>query len=278
MKPVRVAFLGPLASFSHYASIKFFGNDNVQFEPLPTIHDIFQAAENGQVNYGVVPVENSLEGFVGTTLDYLHMSQVQVIKAGILPIKLSLVSRSSKLSDIKIVYSHPVALGQARDWLYENLPHATLIETKSTSEAITFVLSDKNTGAIVSPLAIELFDLNVLASNLQKQESYTRFFVVTKAKTQKTNCQGKKAAITFVLDNKPGTLFKVLEAFNALGINLTSITSRPGAIQNLHFWSYKFFAEFEFASCEQVSLLFKTIEPKVKSIKLLGTYNEVLLA
>ena len=273
-KPLKIAYLGPKATFTHQASLEFFGF-SAQYISCATIRDVFTEVETGRADYGVVPVENTIEGVVNYTLDMFLESDLKISGEVVIPINLYLLSTCEDLGQIRRVYSHKVALGQCRSWLEKNLPQAELIETESTAKACEIVLEQEGAAAIASEVASYTYHLNILARNIQDaSDNFTRFLVISKRQVGPT---GKdKTSLIFAVRDEPGALYKALEVFYEAGINLTKIESRPSRKKA---WDYVFFVDLEgHKDDEKVKKALKRLEEKTQMVKILGSYPKALLS
>ncbi len=271
-KPLKIAYLGPKATFTHQASLEFFGF-SAQYVPCPTIRDVFSEVEAGRSDYGVVPVENTIEGVVNYTLDMFLESDLKISGEVVLPINLHLLSLSESLESIKKVYSHKMALAQSRRWLDKNLPHAQRIEVESTAKACEIALEEEGSSAIASEVASYTYHLNILARNIQdSSDNYTRFLVISKRDLAPT---GKdKTSLLFAVKDEPGALYKALEVFYRAGINLTKIESRPSKKKA---WDYVFFVDLEgHREEEKVKRALKDLTARTQMVKILGSYPKAL--
>ncbi|WP_448584363.1 prephenate dehydratase [Thermocrinis sp.] len=271
-KELRVAYLGPKATFTHQASLEHFGL-SAYYIPVPTIRDVFVEVETGRVDYGVVPVENTTEGVVNYTLDMFLEFDVKIVGEVVIPIKLHLLSNASTLEEIKEVYSHRQALAQCRNWLEKNLSYAKLVETDSTARACEIVLEREGTAAIASEVAAYTYHLNILAENVQDSlNNYTRFLVLGKRDVKRT---GKdKTSLIFAVKDEAGALYKALESFYKYGVNLTKIESRPSRKKA---WDYVFFVDLEgHLEDESVSLALESLKERTQMVKVLGSYPRAI--
>jgi chorismate mutase/prephenate dehydratase len=177
-EPLKVGYLGPKATFTHQAALEHFGI-SAKYIALPTIRDVFEEVERENIDYGVVPVENTIEGVVNYTLDmFLSSPNAKIVGEIVIPVSQHLLSLATDLSQIKRVYSHPHALAQARPWLDKHLPHAQRIEVESTAKAAELALEDETAAAIASEAAAKVYNLNILAKNIQENiNNYTRFWL-----------------------------------------------------------------------------------------------------
>jgi len=272
-KPLQVAYLGPEGSFTQAAAIKQFGG-SVQLQAKATIADVFHAVESGNTRYGVVPVENSTEGMVSHTLDRFISSPLKINGEVSLRINHCLLSKSTKLSDIKSVYAHPQALAQCRHWLNENLPQCELIEVSSNSEAAKQVAELSSAAAIAADRAAEIYDLSVIESNIEDEaNNTTRFLVIGSQNVGPTG--GDKTALLVSTQNKPGALQVLLKPLSDSGISMTRIESRPS---RKGVWEYVFFIDIEgHSEDESVAKALALLEQESSMCRVLGSYPQAVL-
>ncbi len=239
-KPLRVGYLGPPATFTHEAALKYFGQ-GAQYTALRSIAEIFDEVYKGRVDMGVVPVENSTEGVVSHTLDMFLNYDLRISGEIIIPITHCLLSKALKKEDIKKVYSHPQALAQCRNWIEKNLIACSFIETRSTAEAAEMASKDEKAGAIAGEGASKLYDLNILEKNIQDiSDNSTRFLIIGKVEHKPTG--NDKTSILFSIKDEPGALYNMLAPFAKRNINLTKIESRPIKTKA---WEYVFFLDLD---------------------------------
>lgn len=267
-QPHRVSYLGPEATFTHIAAKSYFGKSS-SFIPQPSIRDVFQTVEKGKAHYGMVPVENSIEGAVNYTLDLFYESELKICAETYLGISHDLLSNSGSLKDIKLVYSHPQALAQCRKWISKYLPEASILEVGSTAEAAKMATSTEYSAAIASSEAAQMYKLNVMASKIEDfSRNTTRFLVIGKTAARPTGRD--KTSIMFVTPHAPGALYKVMTPIAQSGLNMVKLESRPSRQEN---WSYIFFLDLE-GHIEQADVK-ETVE-KMREIclfiKWLGSY------
>jgi chorismate mutase/prephenate dehydratase len=273
-KPLKIAYLGPKATFTHQAALEFFGF-SAQYVPCTTIRDVFVEVESQRCDYGVVPVENTIEGVVNYTLDMFLESDLKISGEVVIPISLHLLSASESLQDVRKVYSHKVAIGQCRLWLEKNLPRAQIIETESTAKACEIALEEEGSGAIASEVASYTYHLNILARNIQESaDNYTRFLVISRRDMGPT---GKdKTSLIFAVRDEPGALYKALEAFYREGVNLTKIESRPSRRRA---WDYVFFIDLEgHKEDPRVKRALRELEGRTLMVKILGSYPRAIFS
>ncbi|MDQ7039040.1 MAG: prephenate dehydratase [Aquificota bacterium] len=273
-KPLKIAYLGPKATFTHQAALEFFGF-SAQYVPCTTIRDVFLEVESRRSDYGVVPVENTIEGVVNYTLDMFLESDIKISGEVVIPISLHLLSASESLEDIRKVYSHKVAIGQCRTWIEKNLPDAQIIETESTAKACEIALEEEGSGAIASEVASYTYHLNILARNIQEStDNYTRFLVISKRDMRPTGRD--KTSLIFAVRDEPGALYRALEAFYMKGVNLTKIESRPSRKKA---WDYVFFVDLEgHKEEERVKEALEELEKRTLMVKILGSYPRAIFS
>jgi chorismate mutase / prephenate dehydratase len=268
---LKVAYLGPEATFTHEAALRSFGT-SVELEPQATVAEVFTRVERGEAEHGVVPVENSMEGAVTHTLDELMNSPLKICGEVYLPVSQNLISKEGSLEHVRVVCSHPMALSQAATWLRHELPGARLEEVESTGEAARRAAREQGVAAIGSALAAEAHGLNVLARNIQDaRTNATRFIVLGRAWAGRT---GKdKTSVVFSVKDRPGVLRDALSAFAEEGINLTRIESRPSRKRA---WTYVFFADLQgHPEEERVKRALAALEEHCPYVALIGACPEV---
>ena len=266
--PMKVAFLGPRATFSHLATMQQFGL-SAELVPLKSIPSVFEEVEKGKALYGVVPVENSTEGVVSHTLDMFVESSLQITAEVLLEVHHDLLSRTGRLEDIKKVYSHPQPIAQCRQWLDDNLPGVPLVDVASTAVAAQIVSEDYTAAAIASELAGSLYDLKVVRSRIEDQvNNFTRFLVIARKGGERSG--NDKTSILFSVKDEPGILCRMLEPFATRGINLSKIESRP---YKKKAWEYIFFLDlFGHASEPEVTAALDELKQCCQFLKVLGSY------
>lgn len=268
---MKVAYLGPIGSYSYEAARRFFGEEREKLIACETIDDVFETIEENRAEFGVVPVENSIEGSVSTTLDYLLKSQVYIVKEIVLKVEHYLCAREEK-EQILIIASHPQAFSQCHDYLRKNFKQAKLIQVSSTSYAARMCAEGEVDAAICSSFAARQNNLKILAGPINHDNNYTRFFVISKNPNFEKG-EKNKTSIIFSTYDKPGSLYKILAIFNLYDLNLTKIESRP-AKTNLG--EYVFFVDIDgFVNEEDVSDALKVVQRKSTFFKLLGSYSVV---
>ncbi|MET1124637.1 MAG: prephenate dehydratase [Archaeoglobaceae archaeon] len=241
----RVAVLGPQGSFSEEAALRLL-KSRVPIVYCSSIEEIVKAVESGEIDYGIVPIENSVNGTVLPTLDALMTHDVEVFGETELEVSHCLAAkRRIELRKIRRVYSHPQAIAQCMGFINNYLPQAEIRYTSSTSDAAT--LLDDYSAAIMSENAARLHGLQILRRNIQdlKDRNVTRFYVIRRRGGER---KGSVTAIFFGVEDRPGALKDVLEVFYRKGINLRKLESRPA---RTYLGDYVFFTEVEAALSEE---------------------------
>ena len=270
-KKIVVTYLGPEATFTHEAARSKFGV-SVRYSGVNNISEIFNAVEKGYADYGVVPVENSIEGAVTHSLDMFMDSKLMVCAEIILEISHNLMSKEKNIGKITKVYSNPQVFGQCRSWIRSNLPKANLIDVSSTAQAALRASREKGSAAIASRLASELYGLKMLYKDIEDvQHNITRLLVVSKKYAGRTG--DDKTSVLFAVKDKVGALHDTLKVFRRNKINLTKIESRPSKRKA---WEYYFFVDFN-SHCEEkrVKQALNELNKHCIFVKLLGSYPKI---
>ncbi len=237
-RPARVGYLGPETTFTHMAAAEFFGHAPA-FIPEGNITEVFEEVERKRIDFGVVPVENSVEGTVALTLDGLNDYQIKVCGEVYMPISHDLISKSGRIDKIRRILSHPHALAQCRLWLQRNLPAVPTEEVVSTAQAARWAAVDESVAAIASPLAARTYNLYTVAKRIEDYAGNTTRFLILGHECPRPS--GKdKTSLLLSLEDRPGSLFRLLEPLASKGINLTKIQSRPVKDEP---WRYLFYVD-----------------------------------
>jgi chorismate mutase/prephenate dehydratase len=266
--PTKITYLGPEATFTHIAAMELFGHSST-YIPQASIRDIFIDVLNGKSDYGVVPVENSIEGAINHTLDLFFESDLRICAEKYLNISHAILSRSSNIEDIKIIYSHPQAFAQCRGWIRKNLPNAVLSECNSTASAALKASNENEAGAIANSEAAHIYGLQIVETNIEDHSNnITRFLLIGKDDAKPTGLD--KTSIMFVISHVPGALYKILQPIAEAGINMSKLESRPTKHEN---WSYFFFVDLDgHIEEEKISQTIEKMKPYCKYLKWLGSY------
>jgi chorismate mutase/prephenate dehydratase len=266
---VRVAFQGERGAFSESAVYTFFGA-SVDVKPCRDLTEVFESVNKQETQFGVVPVENSLEGSINQTYDLFLTHDLKVCGEIILRVSHCLIANpETSLESVKTVYSHPQALAQCRNFL-ERLGQE-LIPTYDTAGSVKMLKEKglKDAAAVASERAAEIYGMKILVREIEDNPAnYTRFFVLSKEDSPKT---GKdKTSIIFGAAHTPGSLYHALREFAKRGINLTKIESRPTKQTP---WEYNFYLDFEgHRSEERCAEALKALAKSGAYLKILGSY------
>ncbi len=265
---LSISFLGPAGTFSEEATIKQFG-ENIDPVFANSIDEVFNHVQSERVHYGVVPVENSTEGAVNRTLDLLLIRDLKICGEIILPVHHYLLSKNKKINEIKNIYSHGQSLAQCHNWIMGNLSSANKIAVLSNAEGARIAANEKESAAIASSRAAELFDLNVLNENIEDDpNNSTRFLVISK---QDVAVSGDdKTSIVVTAKNKPGAIVDLVSPFAKYDVSMTKLESRPAKVG---IWEYVFFIDIEGHQSDfKVKTALEEIEAKSSFLKVLGSY------
>jgi len=264
----RVAFLGPFGTFSHEAARSHFGV-TAEYVEQPSIPAVFDAVTRGEADWGVVPIENSIDGGVNFTQDTLLETSLSLCGEVMLDVEQCLLSNAPDPTRLERVYSHPQGLAQCRQWLTRHLPSATAVPTASTAHAAHLVRDDPTSGAIASRLAAELAMVKVVQAGIQDRKlNVTRFVVLGCESTSAT--KNDKTSLVFSTPDERGALVRALTIFDQAGINLCRIESRPrtGAT-----WEYVFFVDLEGHRDDvPVRHALAALELQSEMVKVFGSY------
>ena len=269
---MKIAYLGPKGSFSHHVVQTAFPHEELQ--AFANITDVIKAYEQGLVDYSVVPVENSIEGSVHETLDYLfHQADIQAVAEIVQPIHQQLMAVPGQ-SKIEKVFSHPQALAQGKKFIDEHYPEAQLEVTASTAYAARFIAEhpDQPFAAIAPRNSAAEYGLELIAEDIQEMEAnFTRFWVLgSEIPTLPLQSQDEKMSLALTLpDNLPGALYKALSTFAWRGIDLTKIESRP---LKTALGEYFFIIDVDYSAKELVHFAKQELETIGIQYKILGTY------
>ena len=267
----RIAYLGPVGTFSEAASLLY--DPDAELEPFPSIPAVALAVASGIAEEGVVPIENSLEGAVTYTLDLLIEEDRLFIRHElVLPIEhCLLIKPGTKVANIQTVYSHPQALGQCREFLERSFPKAQLVASLSTAAAVDDMKGSPTTAAAISPKrAAELQGMEVLAQGIQDSSAnVTRFVVLADSDHPPTGKDKTSLCFSFEED-KPGILYNVLGEFSHRNINLAKVESRPN---KRSLGQYIFLIDCEgHREDPRVKAAIETLKVHTTMLKIFGSY------
>ncbi|HWV17906.1 MAG TPA: prephenate dehydratase [Rhodocyclaceae bacterium] len=270
-QPLRIAYLGPAGTYTESAAQKHFGAAPT-LNSLPSIDDVFRAVEAGNVDYGVIPVENSTEGAVGRSLDLLLNSPLQVCGEVHLPIHHNLLSKSAAIGEIKTVYAHAQSLGQCHEWLNRNLPNVPRIAVTSNAEAARLVAGEAGSAAIAGDSAARLYELNILAASIEDNPDNTTRFLILAA--HDAGRSGKdKTSLVCSAQNRPGAVHELLTPFAKNNVSMTRFESRPAKGLGGGKWEYVFYVDIEgHREDASVAAALAELGSKASFVKVLGSY------
>lgn len=272
-KPLAVAFLGPQGTFTQAAAIKHFGHA-AQTRPCASIDDVFRTVEAGSADYGVVPVENSTGGAVGTTLDLLLTTPLKVCGEVDLRVHQFLLRKAGAAGKAEKVYSHAQSLAQCHEWLNQNLPDAERVAVVSNAEAARLAAEDETAAAIAGEMAAEIYGLEKTAENIEdKPDNTTRFLVIGAHDAAPSGRD--KTSLALSARNRPGAVYDLLSPLAAHEVSMTKLESRPS---RAGLWEYVFFVDIEgHRQDEKVAKAIAELREKTAFLKILGSYPVAVL-
>ncbi|MFW9825589.1 MAG: prephenate dehydratase [Candidatus Thorarchaeota archaeon] len=272
----RIGYLGPDGTFTHQAALEYFPKAGSEFISSNSSLEIFELIEKDLVDFGVIPIENSLQGTVRETLDLLIEKNVLIYGEIELRIVQNLISlENSELSKINTIISHPQAFAQSRAWIKANLPNVAIISVSSTAEAARRVkeLNKESHAAIGTEISSQIYNLKIISSNIEDNPlNFTRFLIISKRENKQKG--GKiKTSVIFVTKHTPGSLYRVLKIYADNNINLLKIESRP---RRKGRWEYIFLMDFEGDKDDpQIIKILEKMNENVIWYKILGSYPMV---
>ena len=267
-RPQRVVFLGPEGTFSYYAGLHYLGRAS-SFSPCPGLEEVFRSVRSRRAELGIIPLENSLQGSVGQSLDLFLRYEVFIQAEIFCRISHSLLSTHKDLADIQVVYSHPQALQQCTAWLNSHVPQAQIVPMPSTAAAAERVQTETGAAAIAHPGLARSLRLKVLGTGIEDlPENWTRFLIIGPDHPPQGNRD--KTSLVFTLPDRPGSLAAVLNLMAREGVNMKKLESRPSRGER---WQYVFFADVECdLSGQEYSRLMQDMEQACHSLRVLGSY------
>ena len=268
---MKIFFLGPEGTNSDLAARNIF-KDGGDYNPLPSIEDIFEKVAMSHSYYGVIPFENSYQGVINSSLNCLIDYDLKILKELNFSISHNLCSMNKKcnLNEIKKITSHPQVFGQCANWMRNNIPDAEKLVATSTAEAASQAEKDKNLFCIANSYAIKIFNLYTHLENIQdSNDNKTRFLVIGKSIEEKSD-QNKTSVMINIVD-KPGSLMSILQPFTELNINMTRIETRPSRNNE---YLHTFFIDFEgYYEDEAVIKLLEILEEMSEELRIIGSYS-----
>ncbi len=266
-KGLTIAYLGPQATWSHQAARAKFGA-SVDYAPQGNIADVFDQVTRRRADYGVVPIENSVEGAVNHTLDLFMDSELKICAQILLRIENNFLTNEPNERITKI-YSHPQVFGQCRKWLKANANELEWIEVSSTTKAAELASKEPGTAALAGAMAAEVYGLEIQERSIQDSpNNTTRFLVISHETCPPTGSD--KTSLMFCVQDRVGALYSAIEPFNRLKLSMSKIESRPSKRKN---WEYFFFVDVE-GHCEDplVKRAISDLEKHCTFVKVLGSY------
>ncbi len=273
---LSLAFLGPQGTYSEQAALAYDqrlrdrGELEVDLKTFPSILQAIQAVFAGETDLAIVPVENSIEGSVAVTLDALwQWPTLRIQEALVLPIANTLITHATHLAAVKTLYSHPQPLGQCQQWIKTHCPQAVLVPTRSTAEALGHLAEDRTAAAIASQRAAQIYDLPILAWEINDQvDNCTKFLILG----HHSSDQGTYTSLAFSLAaNEPGALLKPLQILADAPINLSRIESRP---TKRSLGEYLFFLELEApVASPTTQMALAKLQHCTETLRVFGSYD-----
>ncbi len=274
-EPLKVAYLGPEGTFTQSAVFKHFGH-SVRALSMPTIDEVFHEVESGLADFGVAPVENSTEGSVNHTLDMFLTSPLKICGEVEMRIHQHLMGRMKEIGQIRRVCSHSQSFAQCRSWLAQYLPDAEKIVVSSNAEAARRARDEDGTAALAGQAAADVYDLNVLFSNVEDEADNTTRFLVIGRKLLAPSGEDKTSLLVSATGTQgPGVLLHLLDPLARHGINMTRIESRPSRRKK---WDYVFFVDVDGHAADPVmEKALAEVERQASLFRVLGAYPRAVL-
>lgn len=267
-RTMLVAYLGPRGTYSEEAVRKQFGS-HAEGEACSSIDEVFQRVESEGAGYGVVPIENSTEGGVGLTLDRLISTGLRICGEVLLPIHHCLLSGAASTAEVTRVYAHSQSLAQCNSWLSRHLPAAERIPCSSNAEAARRASQESGAAAIASRAAAQLYEMAVLAANIEDQANNTTRFVVIG--DQDVAPSGRdRTSVAMAAPNRPGALHELLAPLAKHNVSMSRFESRPSGTG---LWEYVFFFDVEGHQQDAaVAAALAEVRARAAFLKILGSY------
>jgi chorismate mutase/prephenate dehydratase len=270
-RPLTIAFLGPVGTFSETAMQRQFGA-SVNGLPCSTLDEVFRATEAGGADFGIVPIENSSEGAVSRTLDLLHATPLRVLGEVSVPVHHYLLTRSGSMDGVARICAHSQALAQCTGWLNQHWPAVERQAVASNAEAARMASEDPALAAIAGERAAQRYGLHVVAAHIQDDpNNRTRFAVLGDQATQPSAPPGRdKTSLILSVPNRAGAVFDMLKPLAAHGVSMTRFESRPARVGT---WEYYFYVDLEgHADDPKVAAALTELQRECAFYKCLGSY------
>lgn len=272
-KPISIAIQGGYGAFHEIAAKAYFDPQEVDIKPNNTFKDLMTSLKQREVDYGIMAIENSLAGSIIPNYALIKDSKMHIVGEIYLRIRQNLVAlKGQKIEDIKIVYSHPMAILQCQ-LFFDNYPEITLIESIDTALSAKMI-HDENLmgkGAIASDLAAEKYSLEILAPGIETNKmNYTRFLILKETNGKQVDAAAvNKSSLHFALAHKTGSLSKILSILSYYDINLSKIQSLPIMGKD---WEYQFYVDVIFDDYDWYKKSLEAIRPFTSELGILGEY------
>lgn len=271
----RVGFFGPFGTFTQQALNTLADLADAEQVPFRSVPDVLDAVESGDVDLGLVPIENSIEGMVNFTQDALAFDhELLIVREVVIDIEHCLLARPGvALGDVVEVYSIPVATAQCHHFLRAQLPAAEIRAANSTAEAARIVATDSGPSVALAPrVAAEMYGLEVIAADIADHEgNQTRFVLVARDGVPAPTGHDRTALVIYQRADEPGSLVSILQEFTARRINLSNLTSRPTKAGGLGDYCFIVYAESHVAD-ELLADTMRALHAKQGGVKFLGSY------
>ncbi|MCD8390653.1 MAG: prephenate dehydratase [Firmicutes bacterium] len=268
-----LGYLGPKGTFSHQAAKDCANGEELR--EYRTINAVIKAVDGGEIERGIVPIENSIEGAINTTLDMLAFDvNLYITGEYVLHISQNLmIKRGADISGIKLITSHPQPIGQCSHMLNTEFKDIKTEYADSTAAAAERVArSDGSVACIASKASADLYGLEIARADCGDDKSNSTRFVIVEREPSKLVTDDDKTSIAFTLENKPGSLYSALELFSASNVNMTKIESRP---IKTHLGTYVFFIDID-GNIDNASIYFALdkLRRGTEFYKFLGSYKK----
>jgi chorismate mutase/prephenate dehydratase len=272
-EPLKVGYLGPEGTFSQQAVHKHFGH-SAHGMPLTSIEEVFEEVEAGNADFGVVPVENSTQGTIQSTLDMFLTSRLKICGEVELRVHQHLLSRSGRIEDIERIYSHPQSFAQTKAWLRANLPLVEKIPVSSNAEAARRARNADDAAAIGGAAAGNVYGLKIVAGPIEDHPDNTTRFLVLGRELFPTSGHDRTSLLIFIKD-EPGALYNVLSPFARHGLSMNRIESRPS---HNRLWEYAFFVDIGgHVHDPAMKAAIDELKGYAQDVKVLGSYPVAVL-
>jgi chorismate mutase/prephenate dehydratase len=272
-EPLRIGFLGPEGTFSQQAVHKHFGH-SAHGMPLSSIEEVFQEVEAKNADFGVVPVENSGQGTIQSTLDMFLTSKLKICGEVELRVHQYLLNRSGRVEDIERIYSHPQSLGQCKTWLRQYLPKVEKLPVVSNAEAARRARTADDAAAIAGESAAHVYGLKVVAGPIEDRPDNTTRFLVIGRELFPPSGHDRTSLLVFVRD-QPGALYNVLRPLAEHGVSMNRIESRPSHEGK---WQYAFFIDIAgHVEDAPVRAALSALGEFASQVRILGSYPVAVL-